>query len=92
MPDLRNLDAQGRGALGHPLDFLSPAIGERSSGIFGFRLGLAVLDQIHLQGSPSGPYAAFSSDVQCGHRVALIGMLDRQYRHSLVVGTAGTSD
>jgi len=30
-----------------------------------------------------------SSEVQYGQRVALIGMLDRQYGHSLVVGAGG---
>ena len=31
----------------------------------------------------------YSCDVQFGQRVALSGMLDRQYLHSLVVGAAG---
>ncbi len=34
-------------------------------------------------------YAALSSEVQCGQRVALMGMLKRQYEHSLVEGAAG---
>ena len=34
-------------------------------------------------------YAAFTSEVQWEQRVALMGIGDRQYRHSLVVGAAG---
>src|SRR5512146_1103947 len=34
------------------------------------------------------PYADLSSEVQWPHRVALIGIVDRQCGHSLVVGTA----
>jgi len=34
-------------------------------------------------------YGDSSSEVQCGQRVALIGMLNRQYGQSLAVGSAG---
>jgi hypothetical protein len=53
MTDLRDPKSQRRGVLGHSLDLLSPTIGEGSSRIFCFRLGLAVLDQIDLQDSSS---------------------------------------
>src|SRR5574341_1989975 len=35
------------------------------------------------------PHASFNSDVQCGHRSALMAILEQQYGQSLVVGTAG---
>ena len=38
---------------------------------------------------PMSRYAAVSSEVQWAQRVALIGTVDRQYGHSLVVGAAG---
>jgi hypothetical protein len=53
MTDLRDPKSQRRGVLGHSLDFLPASIGERSSGILSFRLGLAVLYQIDLQDSSS---------------------------------------
>jgi hypothetical protein len=40
--------------------------------------------------TPVQAVAVFKSEVQCGHRVALIGMLDRQNAHSRVEG-AGSS-
>lgn len=36
-------------------------------------------------------YVDPTSEVQCGQRVALIGMFNRQYGYSLVVGSAGRS-
>ena len=35
------------------------------------------------------PQCGFSSDVQFGQRVAMTGIVEKQYVHSLVVGTAG---
>src|SRR5579871_3869796 len=33
-------------------------------------------------------YAALNSEVQCGQRVALMGIVEAQYGHSFVVGAA----
>jgi len=40
-------------------------------------------------GSTSLFQPAFSSEVHCGQRVAFIGIEEKQYVHSLVVGTGG---
>ena len=36
-------------------------------------------------------YVTDRSEVQCAQRAALIGMVDRQYGHSFVVGSAGAA-
>jgi hypothetical protein len=37
------------------------------------------------------PVTYFTSEVQCGQRVALIGIVEKQRGHSLVVGSAGAA-
>ncbi len=64
MANFCDLKSQCCGVPRDSMDFLPPTIGERPSGVLRVRFGLAVLHEIHKQGSSSSSYAAFNSEVQ----------------------------